>query len=187
MASRPPEPGLGWNDVLGAHAGNPSNPRTTGEPVEALGEDFRVSSCEARLKAQFEEWVIKGAKASFKMIEVEDGPEEAAKYRSAFMADRGAGHYTWNGRHCRSARNDYPGMIYLFYLLLKRCHPDMTEKKAETIFRDNPRECGEALGWAQGNEETPPQDETGPPVKTIHVTMKEKKEAKPVRQATMED
>jgi hypothetical protein len=150
------EPGLGYVEALGEAATNPSNPRTTGEELFALGQWWRVASCELRIRAQFEGWVRRGAKKAISDAEMEDGPEEAGAMRSAYQAALGAGHYSWDGRYCRSARGDLPGIRYLLYLLIRRCHPDVTESQVEAMFSENPRGCGMALRWALGNmgEET---------------------------------
>ncbi len=151
------EPNAGWTETLGSEASSPPAPRTSGDQLFALGEWWTVSSCENRIKAQVEQWVRRNAKRA---IAEEGNPEEANALRSAYMADYGSGHYNWDGRHVRSARGDLPGLRYLLFLLLKRCHPDMTEAKAEAIFRDNPQGCGAAIGWALGNASAPSETKT---------------------------
>jgi hypothetical protein len=146
-------PEVGHKEALGEHANFPEQPKQTGETVHALGKVWRVSDDENRIKAHFEQWV---QDAALKVIAevLESGQiDEAARMRSTYLGDRGAGKYTWDGEHCRSARSDLPGLRYLFYLLLKRCHPDMTEKRAYRIQRANPEACGMAISWALGNWE----------------------------------
>ncbi len=150
------EPILGWTEVLGEHAANPSNPQTVGDTIAALGREWTVSLCEMRIKAQFETWVRRNAKKAVAEAEMEEGPEEANHLRSAYLADLGAGHYSWDGRHVRSARSDLPGLRYLVFLLLRRCHPSVTEAQVETIFEENARGCGISLRWALGNSKAPP-------------------------------
>jgi len=141
----------GWNDALGEHASNPSNPRTTGFVVNSLGADWRFSSCENRIKGQFEEELCRRALAHLRQDRRELSEEESDKQLSIFMADRAAGHYSWDGKYGRGARNDWPGIFLKAYLLLRRCHPDMTLEQAEAIVRDNLKETGEAFRWAEGN------------------------------------
>ncbi len=43
------------------------------------------------------------------------------------------------------------GARYLFFLLLRRCHPDMTEGMANQIADGNPEEFLASIGWALGN------------------------------------
>lgn len=153
--SRQPAPPLGWTEALGEHASNPSTPRTSGDTLQVFGRQWTVSSCEARIKAQFEQWVRRNAKQAIVEADTEDGPEEANRQRSIYQADMGAGHYSWDGRHCRSARGDLPGIRYLLYLLLRRCHPEVTPEQAEAMFRENPSACGMAMAWALGNLPSP--------------------------------
>lgn len=145
------EPNLGWSESLGEHGTNPPNPRTNGDTLIALGREWTVSSLENRLKAQFEKWCRTNAKKAISEADMEDGPEEAGAMRSAYAAALGAGHYNWDGRYCRSARGDLPGIRYLLYLLIRRCHPEVTEEQVEAMFQENPRGCGMALRWALGN------------------------------------
>lgn len=157
------EPTPGWTEALGEHAGNPPTPRTSGETISALGQDWTCSSCEQRIKAQFEQRIR--ARAFQAAVETEDlgGPEEGAKARSAYLADRAAGHYNWDGRYVRGALNDVPGVNYLLFLLLRRCHPDVTEAQAAAIFRDNPAGASLVIRWALGNSAAP--YEAGPKAK----------------------
>lgn len=146
------EPPGGWTEALGEAGSMPDKPRTNGYP---LGEDHTVSSCETRVMAAFEQWVRRQAKRAIQEAEIEDGQEEASRMRSAYMADYGAGHYNFDGRHCRTARGDWPGLRYLLFLLLKRCHPNITEEEVDTLFNDHPKDCGAAIAWALGNRSAP--------------------------------
>jgi hypothetical protein len=159
----PDEPEIGWTEILGEHATNPPHPRTTGETLFALGREWKVSAFENRLRAQFEQWLRRQAKLAIRYAEEDEDPEEAAKMRSAYIADLGAGHYTFDGRHSRSARGDLPGLRQMLFLALRRCHPDITEQQVERMFRENARDCGLALRWSLGNSEAPvstPEGET---------------------------
>lgn len=153
------EPQGGWAESLGAEAANPAQPKPTGEVVWALGREWRLSTMENRLKAQFEQWVRSRAVAAINDIEQEQGPEVAASFRSSYLSDRGAGHYNWDGRHCRSARTDVPGICHMLYLMLRRCHPDVTPEQADAIFRENSAGVALAFRWALGN----PTQPTGQP------------------------
>jgi hypothetical protein len=145
------EPNLGYTEALGEYGSNPTTPRTNGDTLLALGREWTVSSLEMRIQAQFEKWCRTNAKKAITEADMEDGPEEAGAMRSAYAAALGAGHYNWDGRYCRSARGDLPGIRYLLYLLIKRCHPEVTEDQIETMFQENPRGCGMAIRWALGN------------------------------------
>ncbi|MDE2103623.1 MAG: hypothetical protein KGL39_40670 [Patescibacteria group bacterium] len=145
-----PSNAAGWTEVLGEHAANPQTPRTSGETILALGKEWKFSSLEARIKAQFEQWVRSGARIAIKEAELEGDMEEADKLRRAYQADLGAGHYKWDGRNVRSARGDIPGLKHLIFLLLRRCHPEITEETVDQIFKEAPRDCGVALAWASG-------------------------------------
>jgi hypothetical protein len=150
-SSEPVESG-GWSEALGEHATNPSTPRTTGEVLYALGREWTVSSLEARIKAQFENWVRARAK---QVIAEEGNPEEQEALRGAYMAARSAGHYDWDGRYCRNARADVPGLRHLLFLLLRRCQPEVTQEEVVQMFRECPKDCGMVIGWAAGNSLPP--------------------------------
>lgn len=142
----------GWNEVLGASAGNPQQPRTTGYSFTSLEREWTVASCEARIKAQYEEGCQRWARESYKKVEQAD-MEEAAAMRSEYIADYGAGRYTWDGRYCLKSRTTMKGAHYLFFLLLRRCHPDVTEQTAKQVAEGNPEEFLMSIGWALGNVE----------------------------------
>ncbi len=128
------EESVGWTEALGEHASNPAQPRSSGHHFQALGQEWILSSCEARIKAQFEQWVRSKAELSFTE---EANPEIARQLMQAYVAGRGAGYYDWEpdvpgqqaGSAIRAALNDMPGMTYLFYLLLRRCHPKKPDGK----------------------------------------------------------
>ena len=166
------EPQPGYTEVLGEHATNPPTPRTSGETIFALGQEWTASSVEARIRAQFEQWVRRGAKLAIGEAEAEDGPEEAERQRSAYQAARGAGHYNWDGRNCRSARGDLPGLRHLLFLVLRRCHPEITEAQAEAIFKEKPADCILTLKWAVGNSTPPAAPQTAGPGVTNGATKK---------------
>jgi hypothetical protein len=153
------EPNTGWTEALGEHASNPAQPRTSGDTVHALGQTWRVASCENRLKAQFEQWVRANTKKQIAEVE-RTSPEEANEFRSTYLRDLGAGHYNWDGRAIRQALRDIPGLTYLFFLLLRRCHPRITEAKAQEIMVAAAQDCGLAIAWALGNSKTPTRTAT---------------------------
>lgn len=149
------EPEMGWIETLGEHASNPDQPRKTGEAIFALGQEWTVSEVENRIKAQFEQWVRQGAKQAAVEIGREDGPEAERLALDAYMTARAARKYQWDGQAVRDALSDVPGSQYLLYLCLRRCHPDMTEELARSIFLDAASQVGRALGWALGNLQPP--------------------------------
>lgn len=163
------EPSSGWTEVLGEHATNPPAPRRSGEVIFALGKEWTVSSCENRIKAQFEQWVRRNAQRELALLEKEMHPDEIRQYKSAYLADRASGRYDWPegqtinvaGSAIRSAMHDVPGTVYLLYLLLVRCDPEVTLDLATQIFKDNPQNCGNAIGWALGNGQAPETAKNG--------------------------
>ncbi len=163
MTEKQAEPEAGWSDVLGANVTNPPTERVSGETVFSLDQEWRVSSDETRIKAQYELWIRRNA-----LLAVEDAAREldadsAALYRSAYLEDRAAGAYNWPekrgrtniGRAVRKSLSDLPGQHYFFYLLLRRCHREMTEELSARIYEGNRMGAATAIGWALGNFGTP--------------------------------
>lgn len=144
------EPNIGWTEALGEHATNPRKPRETGETITALGKKWRVSKCENRIKAQFEQWLRGNAEDAIDEVETRN-PDRARQMRSNYLADRAAGRYNWNGSAVRESLADYSGLSYLLYLLLRRCHPEMTPAMAMKIFNESEGSASVAMGWAMGN------------------------------------
>lgn len=130
-----------------------------------IQEEHPVAPLEPRLQGQFEDWVRKKGKLS--ILEADRGsmPDEADRMRSVYIGDRGAGHYDYEGRHCRKARGDAPGMIYLLYLLMRRCDAAMTEEKAREVFLADPGQCVAAIAWASNPTTTRPETEARRPRK----------------------
>lgn len=145
----------GYTEALGEHATNPEQPRTSGETILALGQEWTVSSCENRIKAQFEQWVRTNAKRIFLD---EENPEEQRKMREAYVSCMASGYFNWDGKSVREALFDVPGMRYMLYLLLGRCHKDITEETCFKIMREAGEQVGIAIGWAMGNLASPKKE-----------------------------
>lgn len=165
MEKKEPQPG--WTEALGGHSANPDKPRR-GYTVQSIGDVWNFSSCENRIKSQFEDWVRDNARSEPGRLEKRAAAEndaslqkEADALRATFVAQLSAGHYNWEGKHCREARGDLPGIYLLAFLLLRRCHPDITEEKAAAVFDGNTKDCFAAMGWALGNSISPTQGRAG--------------------------
>lgn len=154
MTEVTPNP-VGYSEALIGEVSNPETPRKSGHKLHALGKEWTMSSCELRIKAQFEEKVRGDARKMISEIANTGDVEEASLMRSVYMADYGAGHYSWDGKYIRSARGDMPGMRYLTFLLLRRCHPEITLEIATKIVQENPLEVGMGIAWALGNSQAP--------------------------------
>lgn len=159
------EPNVGVSEVLGHHAANPKKPGVGVGTVFAFGSEWQVSGQEQRIKAQFERRIRTEALRGINQL-TEDGanPDLVRQMMAAYTADLGAGAYNWDGAACRKARTDLPGLRYLFYLLLVRCHPNVSLETAIKIFRTEPEQCHAAMDAATGNwgsvGEEEPTDET---------------------------
>lgn len=154
------EPVIGWSEGLGGEATNPIHPRTTGEKLFIDDEEYTVPTCENGIKAQFEDWVRGNTLREIARIDRTDS-EEADRMRSAYNGDVGAGYYTWDGKHVRRARLDWPGYMHLLYLLLRRCHPNITKEKVGELMEKAPRDCGHCISWALGNARRPKEGAEG--------------------------
>ncbi len=185
---REKEPGLGWADSLGPEVSNPATPRTSGETIYALvckscqGEKcekcddtgkqrWTVSPCENRIKGQFEEWVRSRARKC--VAEVEDAGDilEADRMRDVYQVSYAAGHYAWDGKHTLTILKSMLGYKYLLFLLLRRCHPDVTERQAGLIFAADMRQAMGAISWALGNVVQPVESKAGETNGTAERTM----------------
>ena len=174
---------IGWTEALGPHADNPPAPRASGESIyvvrcpscddfrdpqvqdetgkfpssqcscgaDRVVERYKVPDDEQGIKAQFEQWVRDGAQQAIQETMMSGDLEEADRLRDKYMSQRRE--YTWDGKHCRAMRASWTGIIYLAYLLLRRCHPQMTEERASKIVHANPKGWGMVWAWAQGNWE----------------------------------
>jgi hypothetical protein len=152
MPSR--EPPLGYSEVLGGHATNPTTPRMVGESVDALGRTWTVASDEGRIKAQFEQFLRQEARKAAEEALRDGDVRGAQRLDAAYIAGRAAGDYNWGGRawlQFISGGSNLVGLMYLFYLMLRRCHPDITEETAALIFKEQPRRVSEIIRWALGN------------------------------------
>lgn len=155
------EANVGYTEALGEHASNPATPGNAADVVFALGQEFRVSGMEQRIKAQFEQCIRRNALQGInEASELLQNPELSRRQLAAYNAERAAGAYNWDGSACRAARFELEGLRTLFHLLLKRCHPDISEETSAAIFDEKPRECVAAIAWAQGNPREPEQEAT---------------------------
>ena len=116
-------------------------------------ERYRCSSLETAIKGQFEQWVRDGAQQAIQEAMQAGDLDEADRMRSAYMASRHE--YKWDGKKVIDMRFSWLGVQYMAFLLLRRCHPKMTEEHAIKIVRANPRGWAMVYGWAQGNSRAP--------------------------------
>lgn len=156
------EPNIGVTEALGEEGGNPPTPRSSGFQIEWRNKKYTVSSDELRIKAQFEQWVRSNALNGIEDIASISQPATAAKYRSAFLQDLAAKKYNWEGSNqslageaIRNALQDQPGMQYFLYLLIVRCHPEVTEDMVLDMLREVPEQVTLAMAWAMGNWRSP--------------------------------
>lgn len=126
-------------------------------------KEWPLSQLEDRLKAQFETEVRRRARLAYTSLQQED-PQEADQMRAMYQRDYVAGKYSWDDmglnskNHIRSARAEAWGAIYLIYLALRRCDPNMTQELALQIWLANHKEALAAYSWLLGllgNSQTP--------------------------------
>lgn len=160
-----------WADALGQEVDNPPQARVHGRQlIEPNGRTYTVASCENRIKGQFELWVQNNALRGIAQVEATGNVERADKMMSAYTGDWGAGHYFWDGKYVRRARfESLPGVNHLIYLLMVRCHPEITEEEVVELVRKYPRQCGELLRWALGNSSAPTAPQSPGTVGAGHV------------------
>ncbi len=149
------EPNLGVSEILGQHTDNPEDPRSGENFVVSIGQTWEVPPLEQGIKGQFEQWMRKNIIQGIAECEADGMIAEAAAMRTAFLTARAAGNYNWQGSAWRASVTDIPGSRYLFYLLLRRCHKEMTLELTHKIFKGNPKGSTDAINWALGNEVAP--------------------------------
>lgn len=149
---------MGFAEGLGGAADNPPDPRVSGYQL-LIGDlpEHTVSTCEQGIKAQFEQWVRRGARAAASSAENDGDWFEASRLRSLFQHEYTLGFYSWGGRKCLAARQIFEGKSYLLYLLIRRCEPRITEEEVDRLMITDMRECGEAVQWSLGNSPPPPR------------------------------
>lgn len=136
---------VGWSDALGANIANPPVGSPVGEAIPFEGAVYLASPVNQSIRGQFEQYVRRNALEAIAEVQGMVHPDEAKKWMSCYIEDRAAGAYSWgdknlndtgqNGSAIRKALGDIPGTQYLFFLVLKACHPDMTQEKALKIFK----------------------------------------------------
>lgn len=150
MTDQERETPLGYGEALGAAADNPPTPRQSGHRVRTLGREWSVATCEMRIKAQFEQWVRDAVEADIDRAEATN-PDRARRKEAVYQESLAAGRYTWNGSAVRSALTDTNGLVHLFYLLVRRCHPEFTPAMAHAAYLEDGRAVGRAIAWSLGN------------------------------------
>lgn len=154
------EPNLSINEVLGEYTNNPKEDKQSGFPVhiknekkEPTGEVIYVSSLEQRIKAQYEIWMLKEASREVEEMEsILSNPESMTHYRAAFLKEKAEGKYKWDGENTRSSLRSIKGIMHLVFLLVSRCHRDMTKERLLVYIRDNQEQFRKALEWAMSYE-----------------------------------
>jgi hypothetical protein len=150
-AFAPDTPTPGVVEALGEDASFPAEPRTVGGAVWSLNHAWTVADDEMRVKAAMEQWVRAGACRAAYDAQMRGDLGSAEALRSVYNADFGAGRYNWGGKYIAEAIQSGTGMLHFFYLLLLRCHPNITAKVAAAIWKGNPDGSIAAVEWALGN------------------------------------
>ncbi len=151
---------MGYAEALGSAASNPADPRSVGYSLIVKDKEYTVSSCELGIKAQYEQWVRRGARMAATQADEDGDTYEADKLRSLFTTEFALGYYSWgrDGRKITAARRTDPGLRYLLFLLVRRCHPKVTEQDVDWLVDNDVRECLAALEWSLGNSPPPPKN-----------------------------
>lgn len=168
---------LGHSDVLGEHVDNPDKPRenTEGLFIDAENNEYKVSPTEQRIKGQFELWVCKNAIRAIEEMDAEcSNPLTAGRQHEAYMKAKSAGSYNWGGSSVAAALMDLPGNKYFFYLILRRCYPNMTEDEAYALYAENPTQAGRCIGWSLKNSPAPAKPGKKPKARANGVAPKAK-------------
>lgn len=141
------------HNTLGEHTDNPPHPKQTGYPIiEEDGTQWKVSEVEQRIKGQFELTVLTNAIREIEALApIVGNPEIMQKYRAAFIHDKEAKKYHWGGECIRNAIGSEQGIVWLMFLCLQRCHPDITEEKVRELAENYPDQYAQALKWALGD------------------------------------
>lgn len=163
-----PSDSVGFTEALGEHATYPTIPSSSGETLYVLEcrqcsgvgcdvcgstgkQKWKVSADETRIKASFEMWVRTNARTCITEADQYQLPQEASEMRKAYAADFAAGKYTWDGEHAAAARNTDAGMKQLLYLMILRCHPNITPEQVDDMFVEDVVACVSAVLWSLGN------------------------------------
>ncbi|MDE2100649.1 MAG: hypothetical protein KGL39_25620 [Patescibacteria group bacterium] len=148
------EPSIGATEALGDHGSLPEQPRTSGGVLFSLGLQWTVADDEMRIKAAYEQWVRAGALAAAYDARQRGDPASAEQLYRTYNADFGMRLYNWDsggGGYVAKALQTATGLRYLLFLLLRRCHPNVTERIVEAMWNENQDECQRVVGWALGN------------------------------------
>lgn len=158
---------VGWTEGLGPNGSNPKTPRDSGFSLFAFDEEWKIPTVENRIKAQFEQKVRGDHLKAIKLAESLD-PATAEQMRDEWKKAFSDGLYNWEDsisdpkNFISQWKATVKGAIYLMYLLLRRCHPDMTEKRATEICVDNPKDWMTAYCWALGVPVPPKVEDLAP-------------------------
>ncbi len=154
----PQEPNVGFTEALGEHVVNPPLPRQdSADVVTAFDQRWPVAPLSQRLKAQFEQHVRGGALDTIQEVDGAGNPEMSRKMMAAYISEKAAGAYNWDGSACRSARGEITGLRHLFYLLLHSAGSVQKDDTAtaDAVFNNDPKRAILAIQWAVGNSEPP--------------------------------
>lgn len=152
---------IGLLETMGEQAAMPAKPKGTGWKIEALDKEWLVSSCELRIKALFEKFVREQAISNINKIEDANIQDNLM---SRYLERLSAGAYNWEaedaydecGSAIRASLKEAKGLVYLFYLLLKRNHPEITVALAKRIMKAaKENSVSLAIQWALGNSSAP--------------------------------
>src|SRR5277367_6353222 len=146
-----PKTNVGMTEALGDEASYPKQPRNSGDTAFLLGMEWTVADDENLIKAAMEQWVRRGALRAAADAYANGDMDSASALREVYGADFAAGRYNWGGKHVASACRSPDGMMHFFYLLLLRCHPNITPDVVRAMFKSDIEECLRCLNWALGN------------------------------------
>lgn len=145
--------------------------RARRETVGCLGhmiiKEWKCSSLEDRITAQFEDEVRRRARMAYLNVLTSSNPLdqlEGQRMAAAYTDEFAAGAYNWDDdelspvNHVKAAKSKVWGTIYLLWLCMRRVDETVTEAQAKAILFANTAEAMRTYLWILGvakNEQPP--------------------------------
>lgn len=122
-----------------------------GTSLEYDGQTYNISPWTYRIQGEFEKYMERKAVETFKLLSECMTPEERAVELAALRREIVSGEYSFGSDTIARALNSVGHLTYLFYLMLKPNHPEMTVDKAGEIVSSNLGEMMDKIAEANAD------------------------------------
>lgn len=132
-----------------------------GTSFEVNGKTYSLSPWTYKIQGEFEKYLERKAVEAFQAVAPLMTPEERAHELKALRQEITGGEYSFGSDAVAKALNSVVHLTYLFYLMLRPNHPEMTLELAGELVSANMADAMAKIAEANADPSTATQESPG--------------------------